>query len=120
MTKIERVQQKSIIFNKEVFGNIFNRKRQLQALIKGVHRQLDIYPSSDLIGLERDLQRQYNRFVSGGTSLVPLEKIGVSWAIKTQNSFILKQLSAEEEIKFMVSVLKGFGALMMLFSKGKL
>lgn len=64
MNKLEGVRDKFIIFNQEVFGNIFRRKRHLEGRIKGVHRQLDIYPYSDLIQLERDLQHQYNQVLN--------------------------------------------------------
>lgn len=59
--KLDKIQAESITFNERVFGNIFRRKRQLVARIKGVHRQLDNYPCSSLITLERDLQEQHNR-----------------------------------------------------------
>lgn len=51
--KLSRVRDDSIQFNKEIFGNIFKRKRELEARINGIHRQLDTYPSSDLIRLAR-------------------------------------------------------------------
>lgn len=58
--KAEKIQLKSIIFNKDVFGNIFTKKRRLEARIKGVHRQLDLFPYSDLIIMKRELQKQYD------------------------------------------------------------
>lgn len=60
MLKLDKVRERSLIFNREVFGNIFKRKRHLEGRIKGVHRQLDISLSSALIKLERELQDQYN------------------------------------------------------------
>lgn len=62
--KLDGVQRKSIIFNRVVFGNIFKSKRILEGRIKGVHRQLDIHPSYDLIRLERDLQCEYNKVLA--------------------------------------------------------
>lgn len=59
LSKLGKVQDKSLIFNKVVFGNIFRKKRLLEARIRGVHQQLDILPYSDMICLEKDLQRQY-------------------------------------------------------------
>jgi hypothetical protein len=58
--KLKKVQDHSIIFNKEVFGNIFRNKRAIEARLKGVHQQLDIYQTSDLIFFERQLQQDYN------------------------------------------------------------
>jgi hypothetical protein len=58
--KLKKVQDHSIVFNKEVFGNIFRNKRAIEARLKGVHQQLDIYQTSDLILFERQLQQDYN------------------------------------------------------------
>ena len=58
---LNRVKDASIIFNKEVFGNIFRRKRLLAARIAGVQRQLENFDSCSLVRLERSLQVQYNQ-----------------------------------------------------------
>jgi hypothetical protein len=52
--KLASIKEKFITFNKEVFGNIFKRKRQVEAHTKGVHRQLDI------IQLEMELEKQFS------------------------------------------------------------
>lgn len=57
--KLDNVRQNSITFNKDTFGNIFKKKRQLEARIKGVHLQLDTCPTHALIILEKELQDQY-------------------------------------------------------------
>lgn len=59
--KLHKVQVESTKFNEKVFGNIFKRKRHLDARIKGVHKKLDIFPYSGLIILERKLQALYNQ-----------------------------------------------------------
>lgn len=64
IAKLCKVQDKSLIFNKEIFGNLFKRKRQLEARIKGVHIQLDSCASSDLIRMERQLQSRYNEVLA--------------------------------------------------------
>lgn len=58
--KLDAVRKQSLIFNRETFGNIFKRKRQIEARINGVHQELDSFPTSTLITLERDLQEQYS------------------------------------------------------------
>lgn len=58
--KLAAVQRESLIFNKDTFGNIFKKKRRLEARIKGVHLQLDSFPQADLIPLGKDLQLQYS------------------------------------------------------------
>lgn len=55
LAKLNSVRDDSIEFNKNIFGNIFKRNRKLEARIKGVHNQLDLYPWDDLIRLEKDL-----------------------------------------------------------------
>lgn len=62
--KLGKVREKSILFNRETFGNIFRRKRNLEAHIKRVHMQLDSHLYSDLINLERALQKQYNEVLA--------------------------------------------------------
>ncbi|KHN28376.1 hypothetical protein glysoja_044548, partial [Glycine soja] len=44
----------------QVFGNIFKRKRQLQAWIQGVHRVLDVRVYASLVSLEKELEKLYN------------------------------------------------------------
>ena len=60
MDGLRRVKDDSITFNKEVFGNIFRRKRLLEARLAGVQKQLETFDSCFFIRLERSLQVQYN------------------------------------------------------------
>ncbi|XP_057449118.1 uncharacterized protein LOC130740498 [Lotus japonicus] len=57
--KLDRVREASQDFNKEVFGNIFRRKRHVEARLRGVQRELDSLVTSDLVLFEADLQREY-------------------------------------------------------------
>jgi hypothetical protein len=77
--KLDEVKKQSIIFNRDTFGNIFKRKRQLEARIKGVHIELDGCPRSDLINLEMDLQRQYS---------IVLEEEELLWYQKSRENWI--------------------------------
>ncbi|KAG4986175.1 hypothetical protein JHK86_033866 [Glycine max] len=52
ISKLEGAKEKTVLFNKETFGNIFKRRRQLEAILRGVHKQLDNYPASNTILLE--------------------------------------------------------------------
>ncbi|OMP01255.1 reverse transcriptase [Corchorus capsularis] len=52
-------------WNKESFGNIFERKKELRARICGVQRALAAYRSHQLELLEDNLVREYNAFSSG-------------------------------------------------------
>ena len=47
-------------WNREVFGNIFKKKRQLMARIEGIQRALTDNFSHSLFTLEKDLITQYN------------------------------------------------------------
>jgi ribonuclease HI len=60
VTCLQQVQQDSIIFNKECFGNIRKNKVQLERRLKGVQNALERVDSARLVYLERDLQREYD------------------------------------------------------------
>lgn len=57
---LRKVKEETTIFNSQVFGNIFKRKRQLQAWIQGVHRVLDVRVYASLVSLEKELEKLYN------------------------------------------------------------
>lgn len=47
-------------FNEEVFGNIFRRKRLLEARVKGIQRSIETCDSLTLAQIEKELQEEYN------------------------------------------------------------
>lgn len=53
IAKFDKVCRESIVLNKEVFGNIFHKKRLLEARIEGAHHELDVSSTSLLIKFER-------------------------------------------------------------------
>lgn len=55
-SKLDQVRVDSIVFNKEVFGNIFQRKRWVEGRLRGVQRELDKQVSSELTRLGNSLQ----------------------------------------------------------------
>ncbi|XP_024636248.1 uncharacterized protein [Medicago truncatula] len=59
-TALKNVRESSIIFNQEVFGNIFKRKRQVEKRLKGVQQYFNRVDSIYHALLEKDLQREYN------------------------------------------------------------
>ncbi|GAU42583.1 hypothetical protein TSUD_302990 [Trifolium subterraneum] len=87
VTKLRAIQDTSIRFNKEVFGNIYKNKRLLEARIKGVHIQLDSCQSSDLVNFEKFLQQEYNK-------------------VLVQEEMIWYQKSREKWVKYDEEVLK--------------
>lgn len=59
--KLDYIRKKSTKFNERVLGDIFKRNCQIEARIKGVHKQLDTFPYSHFIILEKQLQVQYDQ-----------------------------------------------------------
>ena len=47
------------MWNKEVFGNIFARKRNIEARLRGIQVAIGTNPSQVLIDLEKHLRRDY-------------------------------------------------------------
>lgn len=54
-SKLARVRKDATSFNKNVLGNIYRRKRRVEARLKGVQRELDKKVTSDLVLFERDI-----------------------------------------------------------------
>lgn len=61
--KLKKIKDSSIIFTKQVFGNIFRRKRRVEGRLRGVHKQLDVFPFAD-IQLERELQNELSSILA--------------------------------------------------------
>ena len=59
LVKLGKVRQDAMEFNKNVFGNISQRKRKLENRIKRVQEKLNRVDSISFSILERDLQREY-------------------------------------------------------------
>ena len=58
-----RVRDDSIMFNKNVFGNIFRRKRLLEARLTGIQKQIEmgLGPLHNLLRLEKMVQLEYEQ-----------------------------------------------------------
>ena len=56
---LHQVSTDSLAFNKDVFGNIFTRKRHLEARLRGIQKALERVDSSSLILLQRQLLCEY-------------------------------------------------------------
>lgn len=57
---IAEISSKSILWNKNVFGNIFNRKKHHEARINGVQMDLNYHSLRDLQILDRSLIKELN------------------------------------------------------------
>jgi hypothetical protein len=60
---LKTVSEKSTIFNKEVFGNIFKSKKHIESRLKGVQNYLERVDSSRHTLLEKELQQEYNHIL---------------------------------------------------------
>ena len=60
---LAEVRNDSISFNKDNFGNIFKRKRRVEARINGVQKSLESWDDSTLEALERQLQVEYEHIL---------------------------------------------------------
>ncbi|XP_050242398.1 uncharacterized protein LOC126691394 [Quercus robur] len=83
---ITRFTHKAQTWNKEIFGNIFARKRQIMARLLGAQRAIANNPNSFLINLQEQLSGEYNEILQLEEEL---------WAMKSRqfqevftNSFV--------------------------------
>ena len=53
---VERIK----VWNKNVFGNLFHRKRVVLARLEGAQRAIAINPNNFLLSLEKQLMEEYN------------------------------------------------------------
>lgn len=60
---LNEVRNNSLSFNHEVFGNIFKKKRKIEARLKGIQRTLERVDSLSLLHLEQNLQHEYNHIL---------------------------------------------------------
>jgi len=60
---LDKVRENSINFNKEVFGNIFQRKKHNEKRLKGIQTYLERVDSLRHTLSEKDLQREYNHIL---------------------------------------------------------
>jgi hypothetical protein len=60
---LKNVEDKSIIFNKDVFGNIFARKKEVEARLQGIQRALEDIDSANLVRLHKELLDEYENIL---------------------------------------------------------
>ncbi|MCH80273.1 RNA-directed DNA polymerase (Reverse transcriptase) [Trifolium medium] len=56
---LQNVAHESTIFNREVFGNIFARKKEVEARLRGIQRALENIDSANLMRLQKELLVSY-------------------------------------------------------------
>lgn len=60
---LAQVRDQSIVFNRDVFGSIFKRKRHIEARFKGIQKALERVDSLSLYHLEQSLQHEFNHIL---------------------------------------------------------
>lgn len=60
---LDQIKNLSLSFNKNVFGDIFRRKRIIEARLRGIQRALERVDSLSLTYLEQTLQHDYNHIL---------------------------------------------------------
>ncbi|CAJ2670486.1 unnamed protein product [Trifolium pratense] len=63
VTALQLVRDNSIKFNHEVFGNIFQKKKHIEARLKGIQKYLERVDSAHHVHLEYQLQQEYNHIL---------------------------------------------------------
>ena len=58
-TNLSKFTEVIILWNKETFGNIFHRKRRVEARLAGIQKALASRPSAHLLALEKELREKY-------------------------------------------------------------
>ena len=58
---LKEVTWDSVKFNQEVFGNVFKKKKELEARINGIQRRLESWDSVSLELLEKSLRQEYEK-----------------------------------------------------------
>lgn len=102
MESLEHVKEQSIIFNKEVFGSIFKRKRKIEARIKGIQQTLERVDSLSLLHLEQALQHEFNHILFQEELL---------WFQKSRENWV--KLGDKNTAYFHAQTVKGFHFLMV-------
>lgn len=55
---LEQVREQSLVFNKDIFGNIFDRKQRLERRLSGVQRALERVDSASLLRTMMQIQQE--------------------------------------------------------------
>ena len=75
-----KVPSKALRWNKDVFGNVFTRKKIIMARLSVVQKALTSYPNPFLINLQNKLNDEYNLILQLEEEL---------WAMKARTDWII-------------------------------
>ncbi|XP_075647222.1 uncharacterized protein LOC142618104 [Castanea sativa] len=97
------------IWNKEVFGNIFQRKSRIVARLNGIQKALANGSSSFLIGLEKQLSEEYWEVNQQEEELWSI-KSQYNWLIQEKDRAVLDGEVTRKEVKVSLWSMKPFKA----------
>lgn len=119
---LQRVQEDSIIFNRDVFRNIRKRKQSLENRIKGIQCALWRIDSGSLVILEQQLQKEYDQILAQ-EELLWFQKLLDKWikfGDRSTQFFHIQTIIRRKRNKVNGLTLQmTFGATMMPFCKKK-
>jgi hypothetical protein len=87
---LNKVKENSTIFNHEVFGNIFQRKKHIENRLRGIQNYLDRVDSIRHSLLEKEMNRTIFSFKKKCYGIKNQEKSGLSLGTRTPPSSMLK------------------------------
>lgn len=56
---VEKCTRDIMVWNKDVFGNIFRRKSRVEARLRGIRGSIANHPSDFLLSLDLQLRKEY-------------------------------------------------------------
>lgn len=78
-TSMKRFSIKVKDWNRDVFGNVFQRKKRVMARLNGIQKSLAMNPSNFLISLEKDLRLEYSQILNQERDL---------WRMKSRSNWL--------------------------------
>lgn len=60
---LEQVKSAAILFNKEIFGNIFQRRKHITNRLNGIQKEMERVDSSSLMRTEAELQNEMDQIL---------------------------------------------------------
>lgn len=56
---VEKLTRDIMVWNKDIFGNIFRRKNRVEARLRGIQVSIANHPSDSLLSLDCQLSKEY-------------------------------------------------------------
>ena len=89
---IESFTKEVTRWNKEQFGNVFARKKNIMTRLNGIQKAMVMYPSAFLLNLENDLLRDLDTILNQEEEIWAL-KSRVNWMIQRDRNMAFYHVS---------------------------